>query len=119
MAIIQTGGVHRLALTTTDKQIVIMRFSICPLPPTAPLQVDPTEGRMGVGESRLAGKDLAYLTQHTGMGEDQVAGETFHHCQVREHYARFKKSGDPRKAKITMEEFSQIMQVIQIDMDGI
>lgn len=55
---------------------------------------------MGNSGSSLSTSDLAFLTSHTGLGEEDI----------RNYFNKFKKSGDPRKAKIDLQEFCQIMK---------
>eukprot|EP00091_Calanus_sinicus_P009823 TRINITY_DN22821_c0_g1_i1.p1 TRINITY_DN22821_c0_g1~~TRINITY_DN22821_c0_g1_i1.p1 ORF type:complete len:124 (-),score=49.27 TRINITY_DN22821_c0_g1_i1:334-681(-) len=43
--------------------------------------------------------DLAFLTSNTGMQEEEVNA----------YFQKFKKTGDPRKVKISKDEFCQIM----------
>ena len=54
---------------------------------------------MGSSSSSLSHTDLAFLTSNTGMQEEEVKA----------HFQKFKKTGDPRKAKISKDEFCQIM----------
>ena len=54
---------------------------------------------MGSSSSSLSTRDLAFLTSNTGMPEEEVKA----------YYQKFKKTGDPRKARISKEEFCQIM----------
>eukprot|EP00092_Neocalanus_flemingeri_P022117 GFUD01023993.1.p1 GENE.GFUD01023993.1~~GFUD01023993.1.p1 ORF type:complete len:202 (+),score=71.82 GFUD01023993.1:107-712(+) len=54
---------------------------------------------MGSSSSSLSSTDLAFLTSNTGMKEEEV----------KTYFQKFKKSGDPRKARISKPEFCQIM----------
>eukprot|EP00090_Calanus_glacialis_P013756 TRINITY_DN22400_c1_g1_i1.p1 TRINITY_DN22400_c1_g1~~TRINITY_DN22400_c1_g1_i1.p1 ORF type:complete len:201 (+),score=59.24 TRINITY_DN22400_c1_g1_i1:62-664(+) len=54
---------------------------------------------MGNADSALTQEDITYMSEHTGMGKDEV----------KSYFAKFKKTGDPRKAKLNLEEFSSIM----------
>ena len=54
---------------------------------------------MGSSSSTLSSSDLAFLTSNTGMQEEEVKA----------YFEKFKKTGDPRKAKMSKAEFCQIM----------
>ena len=54
---------------------------------------------MGTSSSSLSSSDLSFLTSNTGMKEEEV----------KSYFQRFKKTGDPRKAKISLTEFCEMM----------
>ena len=54
---------------------------------------------MGNSDSALSHEDLTYLNNHTGL----TVGE------IKSYFSKFKKTGDPRKAKLNLEEFTSIM----------
>ena len=85
--------------------------------------------KVSSGAKDLSERDLAYLTQHTGLQREQVGSNiiwsviqsciknTFHilyvtcYIKVLDYYGKFKKSGDPLKSPIDQAEFLEIMQV--------
>eukprot|EP00092_Neocalanus_flemingeri_P090525 GFUD01114678.1.p1 GENE.GFUD01114678.1~~GFUD01114678.1.p1 ORF type:complete len:201 (-),score=77.56 GFUD01114678.1:76-678(-) len=54
---------------------------------------------MGNSDSVLSQEDIAYLTAHTDLGQEEI----------KSYFAKFKRTGDPRKARLNVEEFCSIL----------